>query len=272
MLQLCLAQPLDVEGVREAKGIELGVGAHQTSKVLRFGQEGHGFAAAGMACHCAAPASESSAAAKGAACLLRSGNGVDHGVEERPLLLRQHSHGGDSGEGQHGQAPVAQLLELHIILALGIGWVKASQAKVTWLAIRFALLHVDDRQESEEFQVAQPDQDLRHAAELHHGVMRLDGGDLKGVARDPQTQIRRDPAHGGQHRHAAVLQLRFAEPADVDGQREAHGVEALLFTWDTLQCGRHRQKWHGSTHLVSLLCLSGHIGPALLLCPRQGAP
>ena len=41
----------------------------------------------------------------------------------------------------------------------------------------------------------------------------------------------RDPAHGGQHRHAAVLQLRFAEPADVDGQREAHGVEALLFTW-----------------------------------------
>ena len=39
----------------------------------------------------------------------------------------------------------------------------------------------------------------------------------------------RDPAHGGQHGHAAVLQLRFAEPADVDGQREAHGVEALLF-------------------------------------------
>ena len=33
---------------------------------------------------------------------------------------------------------------------------------------------------------------------------------------------------GRQHRHAAVLQLRLAQPADVDGQREAHWVEALL--------------------------------------------
>ena len=33
-------------------------------------------------------------------------------------------------------------------------------------------------------------QDLRHAAELHHGVVRLDGGDLEGVAWHPQTQVR----------------------------------------------------------------------------------
>ena len=53
---------------------------------------------------------------------------------------------------------------------------------------------------------------------------------IPGIPFFPHRQLRHrgDPSHGRQHRHAAVLQLRLAQPADVDGQGEAHWVEALL--------------------------------------------
>ena len=44
--------------IRVPRDQEFLQGTHQTTQVLWFGQERHGFAATGMACHCAAAASQ----------------------------------------------------------------------------------------------------------------------------------------------------------------------------------------------------------------------
>ena len=54
----------------------------------------------------------------------------------------------------------------------------------------------------------------------------------------------RDPPQGGQHGHTAVLQLGFPQPTDVDGQREPHGIETLLFSWSG--SGAHDVYFRGS--------------------------
>mmetsp|Transcript_32143 Transcript_32143/g.44874 ORF Transcript_32143/g.44874 Transcript_32143/m.44874 type:complete len:389 (+) Transcript_32143:188-1354(+) len=269
MLQLSLSKPFDVKGVGEAQRIELRIATHQTAEVGRLRQERHGLAAAGMTCHCCSATSESGTTERAARMLFW--HCVDHGIKERPLLLGQDCNSHNAGVGQHCEAAIAQLLDLHIILALGIGRIEASQSKVTWFAISLALLHVDDGQESKQLQVSEPHQDLWHASELHHGIMGFQSGDLEHIAGNAKTHISRDPTQCGQHGHSAVLQLSLAKPTDVDGQGESHRVETFLFTWDALQSWRHGQEWNCCTHLVTLVSLSGHVGPCLLHTSCEGA-
>mmetsp|Transcript_119753 Transcript_119753/g.350189 ORF Transcript_119753/g.350189 Transcript_119753/m.350189 type:complete len:239 (-) Transcript_119753:280-996(-) len=236
MLELSLTQPTHVECVGEAQGVKLRLFARVSLQVLRLWQKGQ--AAAGLqrtGRHGAAHRSgslkttaESRARAKGGEGALASG-------KEGPGLLREHRYGDDAAVGQHRKAAVAQLLHLHVVLTLLVLGVQQADAKVTRRAVCLPLHHVDDGQEAEELRIAKPAQHLRHVAKLHHGIMGVDGRHLEGLTRHAHAQVRGDPADRGKHGDAPVLQLRLTEPADIDGQGEAHWVEPILLARISLE-------------------------------------
>mmetsp|Transcript_38150 Transcript_38150/g.78060 ORF Transcript_38150/g.78060 Transcript_38150/m.78060 type:complete len:237 (-) Transcript_38150:1077-1787(-) len=234
MLQLGFPKPLDVNEVRKAKRIELGLTSDQSTKVLRLWQERQALAGRGATDGSADPLGRcASAEGRAAPCLIT--HCVEHHIEERPLLLCENGRGHDAGVREHRQATVAELLDLHLILAFRILGVEATKTEVSGLAIRLSLPHVHISEESKDLQKSAPDEDLRHSSELHHGIVSFNGRNLESITGNSKSQVRSDPSDSCKHCHAAVLQLRFTKPTNLESQGEAHRVKALLLTGDALQ-------------------------------------
>mmetsp|Transcript_102933 Transcript_102933/g.268189 ORF Transcript_102933/g.268189 Transcript_102933/m.268189 type:complete len:462 (+) Transcript_102933:82-1467(+) len=241
VLQLGLAEPPRVEGLREGKGVEANLLSDETLQALGLGQEGHaGAPLHGLGRHSAAPdlgllqaTAEGGAVARGLGARLANG-------EERPRFAGEHRGRDDAAISQHGEAAIAQFLQLHLVLAGLVLGVERTQAEVSGGAVRLALVHADHGHEAEELREAEPHQHLGHAAELDHGQVGINARDLESrVVGHAHAQVRGDPAHGGEHADAAVLQLGLAEPADVKSIRETHGVKTLILATDhALKCGR----------------------------------
>mmetsp|Transcript_102936 Transcript_102936/g.268202 ORF Transcript_102936/g.268202 Transcript_102936/m.268202 type:complete len:466 (+) Transcript_102936:82-1479(+) len=245
VLQLGLAEPPRVEGLRESKGVEALLLAHETLQARGLGQEGQALAPLhlgllGMArCRAAPCLSLLEARAEGGAVARGLGARLSDG-KEWPRLAGEHGGRDDAAVSHHGEAAIAQLLQLHLDLAGLVLGVERTQAEVSGGAVRLALVHADHGHEAEELREAEPHQHLGHAAELDHGQVGINARDLESrVVGHAHAQVRGDPAHGGEHADAAVLQLGLAEPADVKSIRETHGVKTLILATDhALKCGR----------------------------------
>mmetsp|Transcript_109863 Transcript_109863/g.283931 ORF Transcript_109863/g.283931 Transcript_109863/m.283931 type:complete len:420 (-) Transcript_109863:398-1657(-) len=179
--------------------------------------------------------------------------------EEGPRLAREHTSRGNSTEGQHCEAAVAQLLHLHLVLSLLILGVQPPEAKIAGHTVGLALHHLDDSEVAEELRVANPAEHLSHRPELDHGIVSLDGGDLERLTRDSHAKVGCDPSDRGEHTNAPMLKLSLAQPTDINGQGEAHGVEAVLLTNVALKGWGDRQERDGLAHLVpGALSSHGH--------------
>jgi hypothetical protein len=110
-----------------------------------------------------------------------------------------------------------------------LGAVEGVKAEVTGLAIA-TLEHLNDSNEAEQLEEADPHKELLHSALLHGGIVK--GGHL-GVAESrlharELGNILDKHAGGREHAHAAVLELSLAEPPHVDEAADAEGVEAHI--------------------------------------------
>jgi len=137
----------------------------------------------------------------------------------------EHAAGGD-----HGEAAVLELDELAAGKGVRVlGAVKGVKAEVTGLAIA-TLEHLNDGNEAEKLEEADPHEELLHSALLHGGIVK--GGHLgiteNGLHAGELGDILDKHASGGKHAHAAVLELGLAEPPNVDQGADAEGVEANI--------------------------------------------
>mmetsp|Transcript_108649 Transcript_108649/g.151869 ORF Transcript_108649/g.151869 Transcript_108649/m.151869 type:complete len:251 (-) Transcript_108649:73-825(-) len=242
MLKLGLAEPADLEGQGEAHGVEALLLAWDALQRRRHGQEGNGSAhlvaslpGHGAPCRDAAPRGKS------------AGGWGDGGAEGSPglFLLRIEpreavaSQGGLSDgttEGQHGQAPVLQLLELHL---LDLGWIAgqelSAQLVVACRLERQARLvgniaglgkrgeHLNETAESEDLEerallsvgakeVLCVDKE-REGWIAHAGVVCIHNGfrSIACIWTWDASELRNDEANKGEHRNAAMLQLGLTE-------------------------------------------------------------
>merc|ERR1711879_232734 len=115
----------------------------------------------------------------------------------------------DAAEGKHGKAAVLQLLELHGLgLLLVLGQEALAQEEVAGLALDLALEALQAEPAGVELEAPDARQEGSHDAGLHHLVVSLQGRDvLEDLAREADAEVRRDPADGGKHADASMLQL-----------------------------------------------------------------
>mmetsp|Transcript_98723 Transcript_98723/g.318358 ORF Transcript_98723/g.318358 Transcript_98723/m.318358 type:complete len:250 (-) Transcript_98723:427-1176(-) len=101
--------------------------------------------------------------------------------------------------------------------------------------------------------------------------MRFQCRNLERLTGDTQAQVSRYPPDGCQHCHPRMLQLCLAEPPDVDGERESHGVEAFFLADEAFKRWRNWQERHRCAHLVRAIAFGTHCHPRRACACRRNA-
>mmetsp|Transcript_22709 Transcript_22709/g.61953 ORF Transcript_22709/g.61953 Transcript_22709/m.61953 type:complete len:308 (-) Transcript_22709:2-925(-) len=143
----------------------------------------------------------------------RTGTAPGHSSEERPHLAGQHGLRANAAEGEHGEAAVLELLQLHCArLSLVLGEEVLAQEEVASLAVDLALEALKAEPSAVDLVGRDGRQEGAHEAIIHHGIVRLDRRDvLEHLAGEADPEVGRHPARGREHADAPVLQLRLAE-------------------------------------------------------------
>mmetsp|Transcript_26151 Transcript_26151/g.41850 ORF Transcript_26151/g.41850 Transcript_26151/m.41850 type:complete len:257 (-) Transcript_26151:295-1065(-) len=138
MLQLCLLHPAHIPGGRQLQRVKLRLIACEALEIRWLGQERHALGESSLrrgsrggsscsrsclASRCAGGPADVTGGGADSAAKRRSSTGLLDllGGEEGPLLsFGQHAHGHNAAVGQHRQAAVPELLQLHLALALRV--------------------------------------------------------------------------------------------------------------------------------------------------------
>jgi len=150
-------------------------------------------------------------------------NSLKEGIAGDPVVV---DHAAD---GEHGEATVLELLqlpELQLLLGLSDGQPHGVKANVSGNAVGVLKhgLHGDVALVGPELHDSSPEDDLAHGGGADDGggeVRVVDGGEA-----GEGPPLLHDEADGGEHGHAAVLDLGLAEPLHVEVVGEAQGIEA----------------------------------------------
>mmetsp|Transcript_29262 Transcript_29262/g.87058 ORF Transcript_29262/g.87058 Transcript_29262/m.87058 type:complete len:287 (+) Transcript_29262:69-929(+) len=177
--------------------------------------------------------------------------------QEGPGLAGEDGLCGDAAEREHSQAPILQLLQLHVSRhCLILGQEVLAQEEIARLPVDVALPALEAQPSTIDLVDGDGGQERAHESGRHHLVVRLDRGNApEGVTREPGPEICGHPAHGREHADAPVLELRLARQVHRQGVRDLEGIEALLAAHPAVQLLGVLQEGDGVRHPGRLRCL-----------------
>mmetsp|Transcript_47615 Transcript_47615/g.108018 ORF Transcript_47615/g.108018 Transcript_47615/m.108018 type:complete len:271 (+) Transcript_47615:315-1127(+) len=159
--------------------------------------------------------------------------------------LRDHP-----GEGEHGEAAVHDLRELHTGPLLGVrAELERVQREVSGLAARVLVDHLVDADGGDDLEDGEPDDELLHRPVAERHVVGVDRAHLVDLARKLEAEVGGREAHDSELADAPMLQLSLAEPVAREPVGEAHRVEPVVAGHVVAhEGGRARKEGEGLAH------------------------